>query len=114
MEDFEEEIIVDDGPEEIIEEQKKQEKNEKQIVITKEAIPFILSIISICLSFFKTLFYIVINTSYTAKIVLYSIFFAGAVACALASLILILVKNKKVALSPEFVFTIIAIFLSFV
>ena len=119
MDDFEEEIIVEDDPEEEIFEEKPEEseekvKDNKQIVITKDAVPFILSIIAICLSFFKSLFVIVLATSYTAMVVLYSIFFAGAVACALASLILILLKNKKVSFSAEFVFSLIAIVISFI
>lgn len=116
--DFKEEIIVEDDDmpeEEVLEEENKEvKKEEKQIVITKGSIPFILSIVAICLSFFKTFFTIVLSTSYIALIVLHSIFFAGAVACSVAALVLILLKNKKVAFTPELLLSFVAIVISFI
>ncbi len=114
--DFKEEIIVEeDDFENNKEEEKKSYESNKQIVITKDSLPFILSIISVCLTFFKTLFTVILSySSYNAMVVLYSIFFAGAVACALASLIIILIKNRKVAFTPEFVFSVVAIAISFI
>lgn len=113
--DFKEEIIVEEEDFENNKEEKKSYENNKQIVITKDSLPFILSIISVCLTFFKTLFTVILSySSYNAMVVLYSIFFAGAVACALASLIIILIKNRKVAFTPEFVFSVVAIAISFI
>ena len=112
QEDFKEEIIIEE-PEE--KESYEQKKERSQIVISKDFIPYILSIVSICLTFLKNFFAIVLATSsYTVMIVFYLILFAGAVACALTSLILILKRDKKVLFTPDLVLCFVAIFLSFV
>ena len=112
QDDFKEEIIIEE-PEENEKNEPKRENS--QIVISRDFIPYILAIVSICLTFLKNFFAVVLATSsYTVMIVFYLIFFAGAVACALTSLILILKRDRKVLFTPDLVLSFVAIFLSFV
>jgi len=106
MEDFEEEIVVEEPIE-----RKVETKNERKF--DPNNTPILLALISLALTFLKDFFSIVLTYG-TAYKVLTIIFFSGAVATALVSMFLIIFKKKRLEITTEFLISIISIAIAFI